>query len=522
METTRVTSHTAAPLTAATPRKHTAKAPAADPAPATAAADPGDSVNITSTAKKSSKSTAATATATASTRPPKPNPNDPQVTDNKPIVGDVAAAPTYTAGALKSPVFKGTEAQYFKEALSIIQNAKPGDIVGAQMYEFQNAQTNPDSKGATNAPGYADQQALLPALAAAAARGVNVQVILDASKNEKTKELNNQPIIDYLKAAGAKTGNITLDLYPPNTVNIDHAKEIFHLAKGAGGSYTMDEALGGGSNWGNHTPANDDGGGAFYGRDAMGAARIFFRDQAFCRGDTTSAPDAPDDPNAAVQWHTTSPTAEGGGSTVIKQEKLDNIKQYPTLYSEQFCDNNPDLLKAEEGLGKGMHLRADPHEGPVNRPGITGIRASGGQAGWANTTLDPADGPGDPSKSSGDYPGSIQHAKLDINVDANGVPQVLTIGSANDTGNGLETTHKSDAEAASEAAQTWSTEEKSTTKKTNHEIDVQVRRETQGNYTTATFLDDAYAKVKNDFTGNRILDSPPAGLNGDGGGGPTF
>ena len=511
MDTTRVTSHTAAPLTATPPRKHTSTTSKTAPTDSAPAA-PGDSFQSTAAADPGT---------VKAPRPPKPNPNDPQVTDGTPLIGTAAAAPTYTAGALKSPVFDGTEQQYFHDALAIIQNAKPGDIVGGQMYEFQNAQTNPDSKGATSAPGYADQQALLPAFAAAAKRGVKVELILDASKNEKTKELNNQPIIDYLKQNAGNTGNLTLDLYPPNTVNIDHAKEIFHLAAGAGGKYTMDEAMGGGSNWGNHTPANDDGGGKFYGADAMGAARIFFRDQAFCRGDTTSAPDVADDPNAAVQWHTTSPTAEGGGSTVIKQEKLDNIKKYPNLYSEEFCDNNPDLVKAEEGLGKGMHLRADPHEGPVNRGAIAGIKAAGGQAGWANVSLDPTATPGAAATSSGDFPGSIQHAKLDINVDANGVPQALTIGSANDTGNGLETTHKSDAEAAATAADTWSTEEKSTTKKTNHEIDVEVQRKTVGSYSTDAFLDAAYAKVKNDFTGNRILDTPPSGLNG-GSGGPTF
>ncbi|CAN0419779.1 unnamed protein product, partial [Phaeothamnion confervicola] len=147
--------------------------------------------------------------------------------------------------------------EYFKEARNILDSAKPGDIVGIQMYEFQNAQTNPD-KGATAAPGYADQQALLPGIAEAAARGVKVHLILDASKDEKTKELNNQPVIDYLKKANDKTGNITLDLYPPATVNIDHAKEIFHLAKQPDGKFSVERVLAGGSNWGNHTPANDD------------------------------------------------------------------------------------------------------------------------------------------------------------------------------------------------------------------------------------------------------------------------
>jgi hypothetical protein len=507
--TTRVSSHTAtAPTKAPAPRKHTAKT-TADSAPA---ADPTETF-------KSSKSTAdAGATTTAKTpRPPKPNPNDPQVGDNKPIIGTSEAAPTYSAGALKSPVFKGTEAEYFHEALSIIQNAKPGDIVGAQMYEFQNAQTNPDSKGAPNAPGYADQQALLPALAEAAKRGVKVEVILDASKNEKTKDLNNQPIIDYLKQNAGDSGNLTLDLYPPQTVNIDHAKEIFHLAKGPGDSYKMDEALAGGSNWGNHTPANDDGGGAFYGSDAMGAARIFFRDQAFCRGDDDSAPDVADDPNAAVQWHTTSPVAEGGGSHVIKDEKLANIAKYPTEFSKSFCHNEPELLKAEEGLGAGMHLRDDGSEGRVNRPGVDAVRTAGGTAGWANTTLDPVH-----------MPAQIQHAKIDLNVDAQGVAQAVTFGSANDTVNGLDTSHKTTTADSSEASSAWSTEEKSAAGKINHEIDVEVQRQTHGSYTTTTFLDAVQAQMNHDFSGDNILQDAPKGSWGGGGGGgdagtgPTF
>jgi hypothetical protein len=426
------------------------------------------------------------------------------LTDGKPIIGTASAAPTIKAGALESPKFLGTEAEYFKEARAIIENAKPGEIVGAQMYEFQNAATNPGNTGAPNAPGYADQQALLPALAAADKRGVNVQIILDASKDPKTHALNNQPIIDYLKKNAGDSGHLTLDLYPPNTVNIDHAKELFHMTKGAGGAYEMQEALAGGSNWGNHTPANDDGGAAMFGRDAVGAGSAFFRDQAFCRGDQTTAAQPANDPNAPVQWYTTSPVQEGGGSTGIKDQKLALLKEFPTVYSNQFCFNNPDLLQATEALGKGAHLRADPHEYNVNKNAVNEIRQSGGTAMWANTILNPDT-----------MPGQIQHEKRDVNVDKNGVAQATTMGSANDTGNGLETTHRSDVQDGT------STEEKSTLKHTNHEIDIAVRRQSTnektadgGTYSTAAFLDAALAKSKDDLA-TKSLQDPPQGTGGN-------
>ncbi|CAN0266230.1 unnamed protein product, partial [Phaeothamnion confervicola] len=161
------------------------------------------------------------------------------------------------AGQLKSPVFLGTEQEYFHSARQLIENAKSGDRIALQMYEFENGATNGDKDAAKAAPGYADQQALLGDLTDAAKRGVDVDVVLDGSKHPKTKQLLNGPIVDALRQAAQQTGHITLDIYPANTVNIDHAKELLYMTP-ANGGYAVQTALVGGSNWGNHTPANDD------------------------------------------------------------------------------------------------------------------------------------------------------------------------------------------------------------------------------------------------------------------------
>lgn len=414
--------------------------------------------------------------ATRSRQPAPPN------TMQNPQVGTARPTPALSAGTLHSPVFLGTEQQYFAEARHMIETARAGDTIALQMYEFENAATNGDKDAAKLAPGYVDQQALLPGLAAAAARGVDVDVVLDASKNPKTGALMNQPVADYLMAAGAKSGHLTLDFYPPNTVNIDHAKELIHMTPAAARGLAVQEALVGGSNWGNHTPANDDGGGAFYGRDALGAAEVFFRDQAFSRGDITSPAAVAAEASAPVSWLVTSPTACAGGSTGIKAAKLAAVAQADDVYLNEFCLNNADLVAALEARGSHVHARLDPNEGSVNRDALNRIRAAGGEALWANTLADP------------EMQGQKNHEKLDVYV-RDGVPFAATIGSANDTGNGLETTHHSPS----------STTGQPTLRKTNHEVDALVQRITtsemtpDGPYSTAGFLDAALSKTKTDL-----------------------
>lgn len=410
-------------------------------------------------------------------------------TKNGPVIGQAEPAPRYAAGTLRSPKFLGTEAEYFKEARRIIEDARPGDLLCAQMYEFQNAETNGDRGAARNAPGYADQQALLPGFAAAAARGVKVHLVLDASSDAGGK-LNNQPILDYLKGS-AKTGNLTVDLYPPDSVNIDHAKMLIHMAPDNAGKFLVDEMLGGGSNWGNHTPANDDGGGAFYGRDAVGAADIFFRDQAFARGDH-SAPAIPQSaPDAPVQWAVTAPPDEGGGSSGIKETKVRLSKSADAVYVNQYGLTNRDVVAELIAKGRNAHVRLCPTEHNVNSKALTDIRRARGEALWADTTLDPDH-----------MPGQKNHEKLDIYV-KQGVPFAMAIGSANDTANGLE---GGGAMAWDGPSGAW--------RKSNHEVDAFVYRTTtgeatpEGTYSTAPFLDAALAKTKDDLAHRSTRDLP--------------
>ncbi len=439
----------------------------------------------TGTAPAGSSSTLNSAGLDPARRPSDPRPGSIDTTN--PQVGTAQDPPSLSAGTTKSPVFLGTEAQYFQEARNVIANAQPGDMICAQMYEFQNADTNPESHGATASPGYADQQAILPELAAAANRGVKVNLVLDASKNEKTHEIANQPIVDYLNQNAGASGNMTIDYYPPETVNIDHAKELVHMTPDGQGGYQVQEALAGGTNWGNHTAANDDGGGIFYGRDAVGAGQIFFRDQAFCRGDRTSAPNPVADETGPVEWRTTSPSQEGGGAAGIRDAQLQIANQSDNVYVDTFCLNHPGLLQALEAKGSNAFVRVDPGERKVNSPGLDDIRSSGGTAMWANVDAHP-----------NTMAGQLNHEKLLLG-ETGGVATAAAIGSANQTNSGFESTREVVDPSTG----------RKRTEKTNHEIDAIVTRESgPDGYSTAPFLDAMDAKIHNDFANNSLQDPP--------------
>jgi hypothetical protein len=407
-----------------------------------------------------------------------------------PQVGTPRQAPTLTEGTLHSPKFLGTEAEYFKEARRLIESSKPGDMVCLQMYQFQNAATDGETGGAPNAPGYPDQQALLTGLEDAANRGVRVDLVLDAS-SLSNGGTNNDPVVAHLiKSAGA-SGNLTIDRYPANTVNIDHAKELLYLTGNGDGSYAVQEALVGGSNWSNHTPANDDGGGTFYGRDAVGAAEIFFRDQAFSRGDTSDTPlPIQTTSKSPVTWGVTAPSQEGGGSDSIKAAKLDLTKQADEIYFNDYCLTNKELLNLVLAKGAKAHVRLCPTEHQVNSAALAAIRHAKGQALWANTKLDPEH-----------MPAQKNHEKLDVYVQK-GVPIALTFGSANDTGNGLD------------RASTVIVNNQPLVRLSNHEIDAVVRRVStgestpEGTYSTEAFLDAALHKTVTDLKDRSSRDLP--------------
>lgn len=432
-------------------------------------------------------STSPAATASLA-RPTRPRPGSVEI--QNPVVGKAEPPPRLVPGGKKSPIPLLTEADYFREARRVIESAKKGDIICVQMYEFENAATNGDHDAPKNAPGYADQQALLPALVEAAKRGVKVNVILDASKGKEGQGILNQPIADYLKKHAGDTGNMTVDFYPPETVNIDHAKQLIKLTPAGNGAYVVEEALGGGSNWGNHTPANDDGGFAVYQRDALGFAQIFFRDQAFCRGDRTSPPNPVNNTGMPVQWYVTAPKQQGGGSNSILQSKLSLLKQADGYDSEQFCLTHRGLLAAITPLGNKVRVRFDPNEQNVNKNALWTIRKAHGTAVWANTEMDP------------NMPGQKQHSKIDMYY-KHGVPFAISMGTANDTNNGLESTF------TRPNPKTGADEEH----KTNHEIDVVFQRVTEGDYSTAPLIDAFKVKFDRDFK-ERSLDKPPDHLSG--------
>jgi hypothetical protein len=437
-------------------------------------------------ARMRSASTSAAAPAAAAERRP---------AIQNPVVGKASAAPTLVAGPLESPQFLPDEASYFSNLAQLLKDAQPGDIVGFQMYEFESGLTNGLHDAPTEAPGFADQQQILPLMEAAAKRGVKLQGILDASMNKETHQMNNQPIVDWMQKLGEQTGNVTLDMYPPEVVNIDHAKQIF-LARPTGqpNTYAVIKAMGGGSNWGNHTPANDDGGGLFFGRDALGNAQIFFRDQAFCRGDRTTPALPQQDANNPVQWAVTAPTAEGGGSTSIRDNKMAAIAQSDHVYLDQFVLNHHGLIAAL--MDHDPHARVDPNEEMVNKPGLQQLRQAGHEAMWANTAMDPVH-----------FPAQKNHEKIEAYVKGN-VAFLVDLGSANDSSSGLDTTHTSPSPSSGKPVE----------HKTNHEIDAFVKRVNTGEktasgatYSTEAFCDALLAKIKNDLA-TRSLQDPPSNL----------
>lgn len=148
----------------------------------------------------------------------------------------------------------------FNKTLDYIRSAEKS--IQVEMFEFGNINNksgNPvdkfiwPSKGAEKISGWQQQQKILDTLIEKSRQGVNVQVILDASKwtidgnGEKVNHYGNKEMIARLKSNG-----IDVVPYPRSAqqgTDIQHDKILAVDGK---------KVIIGGMNWGNHSPANHD------------------------------------------------------------------------------------------------------------------------------------------------------------------------------------------------------------------------------------------------------------------------
>lgn len=311
----------------------------------------------------------------------------------------------------------------FTAAHDMLTNARSS--VELEMYNFDGAPGQPRSSGtdwnAIDKLGGAEQTRLVGDMVSAARRGVDVRVILDASK-KKTGGIDNQATADYLKANGVKVLN-----YPPDTVNIDHVKLLV---------VDDNKALIGGMNWSYHSPANHDADVLVTG---AGAARlrqdIFEPDVAISGGKPQNLP--PGTISAIEKDHTIDPYTTAPGVSTIKDALINDINgARQTIHAEMFCLTDPvtvQALKDAHARGVDVRMLLDPNEAKYSKMAAETLSAAGVPVRWYN--VDPATR-------------QMLHAKWGT-IDG----QNIFIGSANWTENGLGG---------------------STINKVNHEADVKV------------------------------------------------
>jgi hypothetical protein len=365
-----------------------------------------------------------------------------------------------TTDRRRSPRYLGDEEQFFGETRSVIERAKPGDLLYLQMYEFENELTHGNTHNATGAPGYADQQAILPGLVEAAKRGVNVQLVLDESSS-MSGQVPNKAIVKYLRKNAPE--NLTIDFYPKKEVNIDHAKELVHLSPKDDGSYEVQEAITGGSNYGNHTAANNDGGAAFYGGDALGAAVVFQRDQAYCRRLAYETPALPEGP---VQWLETSKESDA-----VREQMLELLRQCDTAWIQQFVLTHGDVMDGLKEKGTKAHVVLDSGWSTYDKEAEADMLAAGVNVVWSNPTG-----------------GAKMHRKEGIYLDAQGDFLAGQIGSANATAKGLNksTSHR----------------------RANHEIVAFVRPYESAHYSTKPLLQGMLEKAQENLANGVATPTP--------------
>lgn len=331
----------------------------------------------------------------------------------------------------------------FTSANEMIKSAKSS--IKIEMYNWRNKKVD-GKDGAVGAPGYEEQQNLLPLVVAAARRGVNVQVILDGSTTS-SGNINNSDMAKYLKKNGVKV--LT---YPADTVNIDHVKLMVIDGK---------DALIGGMNWSSNSPINHDADVRIKGPAAKEAEQIFDEDWAFSSGKSFSKPSKTEVPSGNIKFITTAPPEEDGGSSEIQKALLDNINRAKkSIHGEIYTFTDPDVIQAmKDAKARGVDVKIifDPSQAFVNQKAFDELSSAGIETRWYDA---------DTSKRQ------LLHAKWGVFDD-----KELLIGSANWTHNGLTCEDKADAPPGQKRL-------------SNHEADVDIKDDATASIFEKQFQDD--------------------------------
>jgi phosphatidylserine/phosphatidylglycerophosphate/cardiolipin synthase-like enzyme len=207
-------------------------------------------------------------------------------------------------------------------------------------------------------------------LVAAQKRGVDVQVILDASK-QKDGSVHNTPVADYLQQNGVEVLR-----YPKSKASIDHIKLLVVDDK---------KAMIGGMNWGVHSAVNHDANVLIEGREAAELKKEVFDTSARFSGGTPTDTKLNPDREDKIQVLNTRPVEEEGGSSIKGAivNNIDNAKK--SVHAELFSLTHKEVvqsLKDAHNRGVDVKVMLDPNLYIINRKAFYELKDAGVPVKW--------------------------------------------------------------------------------------------------------------------------------------------
>jgi phosphatidylserine/phosphatidylglycerophosphate/cardiolipin synthase-like enzyme len=281
---------------------------------------------------------------------------------------DKSGASVDTFQTSVTPLIDGE--QIFPKAREMIKGAK--DNIALSMYEFGNMkiENKQNVAGVTDAQHFQDHEALVDELVAAQKRGVDVQVILDASK-QKDGSVHNTPVADYLQQNGVEVLR-----YPKSKASIDHIKLLVVDDK---------KAMIGGMNWGVHSAVNHDANVLIEGREAAELKKEVFDTSARFSGGTPTDTKLNPDREDKIQVLNTRPVEEEGGSSIKGAivNNIDNAKK--SVHAELFSLTHKEVvqsLKDAHNRGVDVKVMLDPNLYIINRKAFYELKDAGVPVKW--------------------------------------------------------------------------------------------------------------------------------------------
>ena len=250
------------------------------------------------------------------------------------------------------------------------------------MYDFQSPELYPERHCAPDTPGAVEQGTLAQKLVDLHNKGVQVRVILDNSKQQVKPPYSLEPehntrMLEFLRKNGIAT--VT---YPREHSRINHTKLLV---------VDHNHAVVSGMNWGNHSPANHDGGVHIEGPDARNLFHHSFRpDWLTSGGDSKLLPAIqPFRPGKIKVMQTAGADTVQGPKSEIQEGILDQINQaQKSIHAELFVLTNKQVVSRL--IEKHHELKAKGQEGvkilvdpglyflfPNCRPGIVSLDKAG-------------------------------------------------------------------------------------------------------------------------------------------------